>query len=79
MKLAGRYAALLIVLGAIGTYLSLGVYEVAPDEAVAQQAPRVHQVLLLTLLGIFRSSRSSSRALMPSARSTTALVLAESG
>ena len=32
MKLAGRYAALLIVLGAIGIYLSLGVYEVAPDE-----------------------------------------------
>ncbi len=32
MKLAGRYAALLIVLGAIGTYLSLGVYTVAPDE-----------------------------------------------
>ncbi len=32
MKLASRYAALLIALGAIGTYLSLGVYEVAPDE-----------------------------------------------
>ncbi len=32
MKLVGRYAALLVLMAAVGGYISMGIYEVEPDE-----------------------------------------------
>jgi regulator of protease activity HflC (stomatin/prohibitin superfamily) len=32
LKLVGRFAALLILMGAIGAYSFMGIYEVEPDE-----------------------------------------------